>query len=397
MTTNLGRAYVVAALLSVLVAQSSAYAVLPRGVRICGPPNRVARPSMDLQSDSVEHWLQDCSAAAHDGLNEVLLAIVDSCKLVSEKIGTASCDSTSCFSTLPGELYEDRDDDEEDGGEMLAIDLLAEEVLFAALARTGRVAVASSESDQLMRHLQVAPTLEEASEGSLPPSPPFFSVSLDPLDGASIIDTNFAVGTIFAVYRGSTLRNVTGRELLAAGACCYGPRTTLTLGLADEPGAHEFLLMNDRWLPSNVYEGMREHGKLCAPGNLRATASNERYAALVRLWQQDRYTLRYTGGLVTDVMQLLIKRHGIFASAPAEDERPSLLLLHEAIPMAFLVEKARGASSDGTGTSLLDLRVVELDARTQVALGSPGDVQRFDEVVGAWVGAAHEGRASTSS
>ena len=270
-------------------------------------------------------------------------------------------------------------------------------MLFAALARTGRVAVASSESDQLMRHLQVAPTLEEASEGSLPPSPPFFSVSLDPLDGASIIDTNFAVGTIFAVYRGSTLRNVTGRELLAAGACCYGPRTTLTLGLADEPGAHEFLLMNDRWLPSNVYEGMREHGKLCAPGNLRATASNERYAALVRLWQQDRYTLRYTGGLVTDVMQLLIKRHGIFASAPAEDERPSLLLLHEAIPMAFLVEKARGASSDGTGTSLLDLRVVELDARTQVALGSPGDVQRFDEVVGAWVGAAHEGRASTSS
>ena len=275
---------------------------------------------------------------------------------------------------------------------MLAIDLLAEEVLFAALARTGRVAVASSE--RAINHAPPAGGTDPrgGQRGSLPPSP-FFSVSLDPLDGASIIDTNFAVGTIFAVYRGSTLRNVTGRELLAAGACCYGPRTTLTLGLADEPGAHEFLLMNDRWLPAHVNEGMREHGKLSAPGNRRATASNERDAALGRWWQRDR-TLRYTGGLVTDDAAPH-RRHGIFAGRPKG--RPSLLLLHEAIPMAFLVEKARGASSDGTGTSLLDLRVVELDARTQVALGSPGDVQRFDEVVGAWVGAAHEGRASTSS
>ena len=155
-----------------------------------------------------------------------------------------------------------------------------------------------------------------------------------------------------------------------------------SLALADAAGVHEFLLMGDRFLKSNVYEGMQPEGKLFAPGNLRATASNAGYARLVRHWQQARYTLRYTGGLVPDVTQLLVKRKGVFTSAPAEGERPSLLLLHEAIPMAFLVEKAGGASSDGSGTSLLDVPVREPDARTQVALGSPAEVRRFDDEVG---------------
>ena len=49
--------------------------------------------------------------------------------------------------------------------------------------------------------------------------------------------------------------------------------------------------------------------------------------------------------------------------------------------MAFLVEKAGGASSDGS-RSLLDIEVTQPDERTQVALGSRGEVTRFDEMVG---------------
>lgn len=49
--------------------------------------------------------------------------------------------------------------------------------------------------------------------------------------------------------------------------------------------------------------------------------------------------------------------------------------------MAFLIEKAGGASSDGAG-SLLDIKVTEVDMRTQVALGSEDEVRRFDETVG---------------
>ena len=40
-----------------------------------------------------------------------------------------------------------------------------------------------------------------------------------------------------------------------------------------------------------------------------------------------------------------------------------------------------GRSSDGE-RSLLDIEVTESDARTQVALGSATEVQRFEEMVG---------------
>jgi len=318
---------------------------------------------------SVEDWLQDGPRlSAHD----VLLALFGACSHVSSKIATASCDSTSCFNDLG------LDDMEE---EMLAIDLLAEEVLFDALQRTGQVAVGSSESDNIQRALApVPPPPEEGSEHASSPPPPLFSVALDPLDASSIIDSNFAVGTIFAIWERPSLVNVTGRQLVAAGACTYGPRTAITLALADRPGVFEFLLVGDRWLQSNVYEGMAE-GKLFAPGNLRATASNERYAKLVSYWQQAKYTLRYTGGLVPDVTQLLVKGKGVFASCAEANERPKLRLLYEAIPMAFLIEKAGGASSDGE-RSLLDIPVREWDARTQVVLGSAAEVERFEQIVG---------------
>jgi sedoheptulose-bisphosphatase len=39
-----------------------------------------------------------------------------------------------------------------------------------------------------------------------------FSVAFDPLDGSSIIDTNFAVGSIFGIWPGRGLVGRTGRE-----------------------------------------------------------------------------------------------------------------------------------------------------------------------------------------
>ena len=77
----------------------------------------------------------------------------------------------------------------------------------------------------------------------------------------------------------------------------------------------------------------------------------------------------------------MVKGRGIFVSAAAAGRRPPLRLLYEALPLAFLMEKAGGASSDGAG-SLLDIKVTEVDMRTQVALGSEDEVRRFDETVG---------------
>ena len=44
-----------------------------------------------------------------------------------------------------------------------------------------------------------------------------------------------------------------------------------------------------------------------APANLRAAAENEAYRALVDAMVGERYTLRYSGGLVPDIHHILAK------------------------------------------------------------------------------------------
>ena len=43
-----------------------------------------------------------------------------------------------------------------------------------------------------------------------------FSVAFDPLDGSSIVDTNFSVGTIFGIWPGDKLKGITGASRFAS-------------------------------------------------------------------------------------------------------------------------------------------------------------------------------------
>ena len=61
---------------------------------------------------------------------------------------------------------------------------------------------------QVLRYLADTASAPHTTAGA---SPSFYSVALDPLDASTIIDANFAVGTIFAIWESNTLVNVTGR------------------------------------------------------------------------------------------------------------------------------------------------------------------------------------------
>lgn len=207
---------------------------------------------------AIQDWLrQTDDGEVAESLSTVLLALFGGCEQVAAKIATASCDSESCFNDLGDEAEE----------EMLAIDLLAEEMLFDALKRTGLVAVASSDSDKLLRQMTLLPDApppaDSAHDGdaSSAQQQQLYSVALDPLDASSIVDSNFAVGSIFAVWRAPSLLNVTGRQLVAAGACTYGPRTAITLALADRPSVHEFLLVGDRWVQVTLLPAATPHSR----------------------------------------------------------------------------------------------------------------------------------------
>ena len=66
-----------------------------------------------------------------------------------------------------------------------------------------------------------------------------FTVCWDPLDGSSIVDNNWAVGTMVGVWPKSTgLIGATGRDQVTSIVALYGPHTTVLVALDD--GTYEF-------------------------------------------------------------------------------------------------------------------------------------------------------------
>ena len=120
------------------------------------------------------------------------------------------------------------------------------------MAATGCVGLLATEEDGDPIPVPSA----SAADGGAP-----FVAVFDPLDGSSIVDTNFSVGTIFGVWPGDHLTGITGRSQAAAGMGIYGPRTVFCIALKDAPGCHEFLLQDDgKWLHVKETEHIGEPG-----------------------------------------------------------------------------------------------------------------------------------------
>ncbi|KAF7816360.1 sedoheptulose-1,7-bisphosphatase, chloroplastic [Senna tora] len=301
--------------------------------------------------DSLEEFLT--KATPDKGLIRLLVCMGEALRTIAFKVKTASCGGTQCVNSF--------------GDEQLAVDLLANKLLFEALNYSHFCKYACSEE---------VPELQDMGgpvEGG-------FSVAFDPLDGSSIVDTNFTVGTIFGVWPGDKLTGVTGRDQAAAAMGIFGPRTTYVLALKDYPGTHEFLLLDEgKWQHVKETTEIGE-GKLFSPGNLRATFDNPDYDKLINYYVREKYTLRYTGGMVPDVNQIIVKEKGIFTNVISPTAKAKLRLLFEVAPLGFLVEKAGGFSSDGH-QSVLDKVITNLDERTQVAYGSKNEIIRFEETL----------------
>ena len=74
---------------------------------------------------------------------------------------------------------------------------------------------------------------------------------------------------------------------------------------------------------------------------------------LLEYWMSNKYTLRYTGGMVPDVYYILVKGAGVFCNPSSPSHRAKLRLLYECAPIAMvsgqfvlLHFKAKGAVSD---------------------------------------------------
>lgn len=266
------------------------------------------------------------------------------------------------------------------GDAQLSVDVIADELMWDACKDSPVIREGASEEDPEVRDT------DTDGEGE-------FTVCWDPLDGSSIVDNNWAVGTIIGIWPKSTgLIGATGRDQVTSLVAIYGPRTTVLVALDD--GTYEFSYgctpegcqlpdgSFEPWICSRHNVQIAKESKIFSPANLRAAQDVPGYKKLVDYYLENRYTLRYSGGLVPDIYQQFTKTMGVFANPTSPSSPAKIRLSFEAAPFALLVEKAGGKSSDGvTGKSILDVKITGVDQRTALCIGSAGEVDRFNEMV----------------
>jgi len=264
------------------------------------------------------------------------------------------------------------------------LDVIANELLLDANEWGGHLAAMASEE---METIHLIPNRYPKGE---------YLLLFDPIDGSSNIDVGLSVGTIFSVLKAPAAaagRDVTEADFLqsgatqvAAGYALYGPQTLLVLTLGT--GVYEFTLDREvgAWRmtdgPMQMVQGTREFA--INTSNRRqwsdgiARYIEERVVGAQGALGRD-YNMRWTGSMVADVHRIL-KRGGVFLypADAREAGKARLRLMYEANPMAFLIEQAGGAATDGT-TRILDLAPRSLHQRVGVVLGDRAEVAAATE------------------
>jgi len=198
-----------------------------------------------------------------------------------------------------------------------------------------------------------------------------YFVAYDPLDGSSLIDVNLSVGSIFGIYD----RGFGTDKMVAACYVVYGPRVEMVF-------AHNKVKMY--LLQENNFEfvkeiNLKEKGKLMAPGGTQQNWPKY-HKEMIDNFFQEGYRLRYSGGMVPDLHQILLKGGGLF-SYPATSDKPEgkLRRLFEVFPFAFVYTKAGGMAVDGKN-ELLSLGYSGVHDTSPCFFGSEYEVKRVLEV-----------------
>lgn len=318
---------------------------------------------MPTLHDHLRHWAQDEPARADVGAT--IVAVVRAAAGLADLIA---------LGLLAGALHEVVGGNA-DGDAQKALDVQADR-LFRREIEQAPVAVFASEENDMPLVLR-------------PHAP--LAVVLDPLDGSSNIETNLSIGTIFGILPAPAGMDATevclqpGQALLAAGFVIYGPRTELVLSLGE--GAMGFTLDRTSGIfhltrpEVRIAEGKREYA---------INASNYRHwEEPVRTYIDDciagedgprgaDFNMRWAASLVAEAFRIL-DRGGIFLYP--RDRRPGyqhgrLRLVYEANPLAFLVEAAGGAATDGE-RRILELQPSGLHQRVPLVFGSRDKVARI--------------------
>ena len=309
-------------------------------------------------------------AAIPAGLQELLLAVVNTCSTLSHEVSQGALIGllgSAGSGNVQGEVQQ-------------KLDIIANDQLMDGVKGCQSLAGLASEEMEL-------PVAVQGTGDYL--------LLFDPLDGSSNIDVNVSIGTIFSILKkqdpNAPLQTsdflLSGRHQAAAGYVVYGPQTTMALTLGDgvvmftlNKETDEFLLIKDS---VTISPSTKEFA--INMSNMRHWADpvsryvEECLAGTTGARDKD-FNMRWIASMVADVHRVL-SRGGVFMY-PWDKRDPKkagkLRLMYEANPMSFLVEQAGGASINGTQT-IMDLQPTGLHERVSVMLGSKEEIDRLKQ------------------
>jgi len=221
-----------------------------------------------------------------------------------------------------------------------------------------------------------------------------YLVLMDPLDGSSNIDVNVPVGTIFSIFKKSSIKKSTnikdfiqkGNRQVAAGYIMYGSSTIYVLTVGK--GVDAFTL------DPVVQEFYLSHKNIKIPKSGRSYSVNQGnfYEFPIALqeyirWceQEDAksgrpYSLRYVGSMVADIHRSILKGGLFIYSKSKRAASGKLRLMYECNPMAFIVEQAGGLAIDGD-KRILDIAPKSIHQKSPIFIGSSEMVELISKFI----------------
>lgn len=198
-----------------------------------------------------------------------------------------------------------------------------------------------------------------------------YLIAYDPLDGSSLVDVNLSVGSIYGIYK----NEFNAQNIVASVYVVFGPRVEIVVATDDVKmyrlihGKFEFI--------QNIV--LKEKGNLKAPGSTQNCWAPHHKQMVDDIFN-DGYRLRYSGGMVPDLHQILLKGGGLF-SYPGTSDRPKgkLRQLFEVFPFAYTYEKAGGQAIDGFKRAL-EVETTHIHDTTPCFFGSNNEINRVLEV-----------------
>ncbi|WP_283644557.1 class 1 fructose-bisphosphatase [Marinovum algicola] len=258
----------------------------------------------------------------------------------------------------------------ESGDKQKALDMAAHDYLIEAL-----------------REVSVARVLSEESEEVIALDPEgLFDVAMDPIDGSGSIGIGAPLGALFCVFPAGESFLRPGREVIAAGYVSFGHSVDMGFSMGQGVAIATLDQASGQFYVDDQGVSIKEETSVVAfnASNIRRWTPPLQYYAedLLRGPEGARgreFNMRWIAAAVGDVHRVL--RSGGMFLYPA-DRRPGyeegyLRLAYEAFPIAYLMEQAGGAASDGF-TPILDLVPGHLHDRVPLFFGSKDEVAALE-------------------